>query len=116
MIFLFFICVDDDNALESKSAEVEADIEKRKQAAPTNTKRPKRATTKVMNSGTASVRDIDVAVGARPSIPKELEKAHKKVQVENKKSKESLKTAQLSLDQTVLTRVKKSLFPDENGE
>ncbi|KAJ1521747.1 hypothetical protein ONE63_003383 [Megalurothrips usitatus] len=110
---------DDDNALESKAAEVEAEIEKAKQkqtASASGNKRSKRTTAKVVKPGAASVRAIDVAVGARPSIPKDLEAAHKKVQADNREAKESLKRAQLSVDQKLAASVRKSLFQSENDE
>lgn len=106
---------DNDELLEKKAVEVEEEIQ-REQLNATAGPAPKRKSKKVAQPGAATVRQIDVATGVRPSIPDNLSTAHRSAQQATKTAKSSLQQAQLIREHEVLSSVRKELFRPESGD
>lgn len=106
---------DNDELLEQRAVEVEEEIQ-RQQLINSAGPAPKRRSKKTAQPGAASVRQIDVAIGVRPSIPENLGKAHRNAQQASRIAKSSQQEAQLIREHEVLNSVRKELFRPETGD
>ena len=111
--------LDDVEALDAKADEVAKEIEKSKSNKANNgTKDRKARNSKIaLGPSVASDRDIAVALGSRPPMPKELQSVHNAAQKSKKDSKIHHALGQNKVDDNVLINIgiRKKLFAPGAG-
>jgi len=105
-VYFFFLCLDDKAALEQAEKEyLQKKATDEQQATITGSQRNKRQkrTGKDLNK-IASEKEVQLALGLKPVVPQQHQKASSNIQKQNRVAKKALLVTQTNLDQKILKK------------